>query len=238
MHPLFVALTTVTNPATVVTWLGKSRSARLLGALARTGNPVTHDQLDDLPQTQALHYVREMLVSSGVLPARNEHLERLAPWLEHLLHDKPVHHARLIRPFAHWFVLRRARRVAARRTFTRGSADFARARVLVALDLLSWLDQRGLDLRDLTQADLDRWLTDGTTTRRAVRYFLGRNTARLALAAELPAAVLADLTGISISTAERWSQWAKRDWAAYVGQRTADDRGDIGSSRKLTNPTH
>ena len=31
-----------------------------------------------------------------------------------------------------------------------------------------------------------------------------RNTARLALAAELPASVLADLTGIS--TAERWSQ--------------------------------
>jgi integrase len=25
---------------------------------------------------------------------------------------------------------------------------------------------------------------------------------------------------------------------AYVGQRTADDRGDIGSTRKLTNPTH
>ena len=52
----------------------------------------------------------------------------------------------------------------------------------------------------------------------------GRNTARFALAAELPAAVLADLTGISISTAERWSQWAKRDWAAYVGQRTFDCR--------------
>ena len=54
-----------------------------------------------------------------------------------------------------------------------------------------------------------------------------------ALVAELPASVLADLTGISVSTAERWSQWAKRDWAAYVGQRTADDRGDIGSSRNL-----
>lgn len=106
LHPLFVALTTVTNPATMVTWLGKSRSAQLLGSLARTGDPVTHDLLDNLPQTQALHYVREMLVSSGVLPARNEHLERLAPWLEHLLHDKPAHQARLIRPFAHWFVLR------------------------------------------------------------------------------------------------------------------------------------
>lgn len=53
----------------------------------------------------------------------------------------------------------------------------------------------------------------------------GRNTARLALAVGLPASVLADLTSISIGTAERWSQWAKRDWAAYVGQRAVDDRG-------------
>jgi hypothetical protein len=52
------------------------------------------------------------------------------------------------------------------------------------------------------------------------------------------AAVLADLTGISVSTAERWSQWAKRDWAAYVGQRTADDRRDHSGGQKLTNPTH
>jgi hypothetical protein len=49
----------------------------------------------------------------------------------------------------------------------------------------------------------------------------GRNTVRLALAAELPAWVLADLTGISVGPAERWSQWAKRDWAAYVAGRSA-----------------
>ena len=252
-------------------------------------------------------------------------------------------------------------------------------------DLLSWLDHRGQALSDLTQADLDQWLADGATTRRAVRYFLqwahgrvlagdlmvplpprqepakllaesdhvqqldrcltdeampldlrvggalvllfgmlvsritqltkndviesgqatclaidghrlmllpprlvdlvrqlrdqdepqwtlgrlgapapwlfpgqsparpavdilfgvrlhrygidahaGRNTGRLALAAELPASVLADLTGISISTAERWSQWAKRDWATSVGQRAADiaaaPRGPMSSS--------
>ena len=59
----------------------------------------------------------------------------------------------------------------------------------------------------------------------------GRNTGRLALAAELPASVLADLTGISISTAERWSLWAKRDWAAYIGQRATDDREGIGSRK-------
>jgi hypothetical protein len=45
----------------------------------------------------------------------------------------------------------------------------------------------------------------------------GRNTARLALTAELPASVLADLAGIS--TAEHWSQWAKRDWAKRANRR-------------------
>ncbi len=53
----------------------------------------------------------------------------------------------------------------------------------------------------------------------------------IALAAELPALVLADLTGMSVSTAERWSQWAKRDWAAYVGQRAADDAEDLDSRK-------
>jgi hypothetical protein len=48
--------------------------------------------------------------------------------------------------------------------------------------------------------------------------------------------VLAGLTGISISTAERWSQWAKRDWAACVGQRAADDREDIDSRKPLNQP--
>jgi hypothetical protein len=57
----------------------------------------------------------------------------------------------------------------------------------------------------------------------------GRNTGRLALAVELPASVLADLTGISISIAERWSHWAKRDWAAYIGQRAADVAAEPGS---------
>jgi hypothetical protein len=155
------AFSTVSNPATVVDWLGKSRSAHLLGQLAKSGQPITHGLLDELPQTHSLHYVREVLVNAGVLPARNEHLERLTPWLEHLLRDKPAGHARLVRPFAHWSVLRRA---AAHRAYGRGSADFARARVLAALDLLSWLDHRSQPLEALTQADLDQWLIEGTTT--------------------------------------------------------------------------
>ncbi|WP_432986986.1 hypothetical protein [Dactylosporangium sp. CA-233914] len=336
--------------------------------------PITHDTLDRQPQTQPLHYIREVLVTSGVLPARDEHLERLRPWLDRVLADKPSHHIRTVKPFAQWFVLRRARRSAARNGgYRRGSADYARARILIALELLAWLDQHALTLDALTQPVLDRWLEDGTTARRAVRSFLGwaherglatklavpmaaraaptvllddddrtaqlrrcltdetlgldlrvagtlillfalpltrvlhlrgtdvvrdtdhtyllvdghrlllpprladliqqlqaragarstlaridrapgwlfpgqiatrpahdnavasrlqragidsfagRNGARLALAADLPASVLADLTGLHITTAMRWTSWAKRDWAQFIAARVARD---------------
>jgi hypothetical protein len=50
----------------------------------------------------------------------------------------------------------------------------------------------------------------------------GRNTALIALAAELPAAVLADLLAINVTTATRWAGYAKRDWHDYLAARRAD----------------
>jgi hypothetical protein len=380
LQPLLAALRQVDNPATVVAWLTRSRSAKLLRQLAIAGEPITHDLLDRQPQTQPLHYIRDVLVTGGVLPARNEHLARLDAWLEGILSSRPTHHARLVKPFAHWYVLGRARRSATgRHGFTRSAADYARTRITTALDLLAWLDQQHLRVENLTQADPERWLAEGATTRRAVRFFLnwahdrgianelqvvlpprpdpsvlldddervtqlrrclqdtslplelrvagalmllfgllltrvlqlrasdvisdgenaylnidghrlglpprlatlvhrlqnqprprwtlariatdpgwlfpgqsptrpvhdsafakrlqqigiyplaGRNRARLALAAELPASVLADLTGLHVSTALRWTRWAMRDWAAFVAIRDTADHGAAGS---------
>jgi hypothetical protein len=47
----------------------------------------------------------------------------------------------------------------------------------------------------------------------------GRNSARLALASDLPASILADLTGTSVSNAARWTGYARRDWFDYVACR-------------------
>jgi len=49
-----------------------------------------------------------------------------------------------------------------------------------------------------------------------------RNTALAALAANLPAAVMADLLGMHVNTAVRWVIYARRDWADYLAARTAD----------------
>jgi hypothetical protein len=46
-----------------------------------------------------------------------------------------------------------------------------------------------------------------------------RNGALIALAAELPAPVLASLLGLHRNTAIQWTQYAEADWAAYLAAR-------------------
>jgi hypothetical protein len=48
-----------------------------------------------------------------------------------------------------------------------------------------------------------------------------RNGALIALAAELPAPVLASLLGLHQNTAIRWTQHAEADWAAYLAARAS-----------------
>lgn len=76
----------------------------------------------------------------------------------------------MIQPYATWSVLRRARR----RTST-GTGDArrnARARITAAVEFLTWIHGRGQTLDTVTQADVDEWLTAGTTTRYLLRGFL------------------------------------------------------------------
>jgi len=53
----------------------------------------------------------------------------------------------------------------------------------------------------------------------------GRKTALFALAAEIPAAILAKMLGIHIKSAIQWQKLSTGDWAAYaaeVSQRNAE----------------
>jgi hypothetical protein len=59
-----------------------------------------------------------------------------------------------------------------------------------------------------------------------------RNGALAALAADLPAAVLADFLGIHINTAVRWVTYARKDWTAYLAARDADLASSRGSPKE------
>lgn len=166
------ALIAVEHPVTILGWLRKSASAQLLAQLAADEQPITHQLLDGLPPSRNMHYLRQVLVHTGVLPERVEYLERVGPWLEQLLLDAPASHAQLVRPYAHWYVLRRARRASLRRSYTQGAGAGARRRIKMALDFLGWLDEQQSTLGDLKQEAVECWLTGGSKTRYDVRSFL------------------------------------------------------------------
>jgi hypothetical protein len=64
----------------------------------------------------------------------------------------------------------------------------------------------------------------------------GRNTALLALAADLPASVLSETLGLSITAALKWTRRAARDWNAYLAARPAP-RLNSGAPTKTISST-
>jgi hypothetical protein len=83
---------------------------------------------------------------------------------------------------------------------------------------------------DPPRADAPRWLFPGRVpgqpidnhsltnrlNRRGISARPARNGALMALAADLPAAIIADLLGMHVNTAIRWVRYAGRDWADYL----------------------
>lgn len=173
LQPLITALASWNHSNSVSEWLQRPGGLLLLQLAHHAHDePITHQLLDTLPPNRHLTNLRGVLVASGVLPERAEPLERIEPWLDQLLDDQPTPHHALIRQFALWHVLRRARRRAKQRTLTLGAAGTIRAQIRAALDFLAWLDQHDKILADLDQNDIDRWLTSTAPNRYRLQAFL------------------------------------------------------------------
>jgi hypothetical protein len=164
----------VERPRSMLRWLQTSPGAALLGEMAAGRLDLSHQALDALPAARWVAHVRAILVTAGVLPARQELLAGLAAWLDGLLATIPVAQDRwLVATFARTRLLAHlARRQGRPRRGLVGSVDAAQASVRVAAAWLGWLrDQRGHTLATCTQDDLDVWLC-GPTTAFAARRFL------------------------------------------------------------------
>jgi hypothetical protein len=173
LEPLITALAGTPSPRSVLDWVSRRSGGRLLASLADRAHhePLSHHLLDSYPQTPALHHLRQLLVHTDVLPPRAEYLDRIQPWLDQLLASCPPPHAAIIRPYATWHVLRRARTRARHQDFTPSAARWARSHILIALQFLAWLDNRGTTLAAATQADIDAWLDNATQHRYLIRAF-------------------------------------------------------------------
>lgn len=154
------------RPMTAIGWT-RSRSAAILRRLVQ-GNNLSHEALDVESNTSAANFLRALLVFTGVLPARSSELDDTIEWLAQRLASVQPQHQTIVRRYAVWHVLRRAKR-RAHRPATR---HHARERLLLALRLLTWLEADGSELEELSQADFDRWLAAGPPARAEIRDFI------------------------------------------------------------------
>jgi hypothetical protein len=148
------------RPDTVLGWLNKNTAAAILRDLAAGKRALTHAALDELPDSKTLRHLRSVLVATGALPPRDEHMIRLQHWITATIAGREDPGERqLLHRYATWHALRRLRRRAGSQHATHGQAVTIQRHVRAAITLLNWLTARGLELGTARQGDLDTWLT-------------------------------------------------------------------------------
>ncbi len=177
LRPLADALR-VANPGSLLTWLRVSQSCQLLTQLLAQKTDITHDALDTLPQGTATRHIREILVSAGLLDRRNEDLAQLQLWAERIITTLPASQQRIVRPFAEWQIIRKARRTAARGIYREAAARRDRAQINAAIVFLNWLDTHHTPVGELTQHHVDAWFDTHRAKHRPVVAFLRWLSAR------------------------------------------------------------
>jgi hypothetical protein len=167
-----------TTPEQAQEVLNGSQWIQLVGALTASGEPITHQVLDDLGHGMQVRHLRHVLVHTGALDEQGEGLESVQPWMKSFLAGVSRQTAAVLRPYAVWSVLPRARHRAARGRMTTSAPKYARVRIAAAEQFLTWLENNDIALADATQRDVDTWLGLGATTRHRLRDFLSWAHAR------------------------------------------------------------
>jgi hypothetical protein len=162
------------RPDTVLVWLNKDTASAVLRQLAAGERALTHAALDELPDTKPIRHLRSVLVATGALATRDEHLIRLEHWITTTLAARADPDQRqLLHRYAVWHALHRLRRRNNGSHATHGQAVVVQQHVRAAITLLDWLTAHGLELASAGQGDLDTWLTgEHATGRREAGQFV------------------------------------------------------------------
>lgn len=166
LQALYQALATTERPDTVAAWLDKSAAPAILRSLD-TAQQLTHQLLDDLPAGRAVEHLRSVLVATGTLPPRDEHMARLQRWITASILDRnDPDEQQLLHRYAVWHLLRRLRRRVDGRDTTHNQAVVVRQHVKAAITVLNWLASHHLTLATAGQGDLESWLASQDATHR------------------------------------------------------------------------
>ena len=155
------------RPGTVLVWLNKDTASAIVRELATGKRALTHAGLDELTDSKPLRHLRSVLVATGALAPRDEHLIRLEHWITTTLADRADPEQRaLLHRYALWHALHRLRRRNNGEHATLGQRVAVQRNIRAAITLLDWLAARGIDLARAGQGDLEQWLTSAHATAR------------------------------------------------------------------------
>jgi hypothetical protein len=174
------------------------------GVLARGAPPAAGRLAADAhPRPRAADHLRQMLITGGVLPPRDEELARTGRWLAALLDSvQPAGHRQLVHAFATWHVIRRLRHRAQTASRPRTYTASARREIKAAAAFLAWLAARGTTLAACRQADIDGWLATGPAACNARGFVAWAAGQGHCPALEVPRP--ARQAGTAISPEQRW----------------------------------
>ena len=153
-------------------------TAELLTLIGTRGLQLSHEAFDAMPPSRSLEHLREMSVSHRMMPDRGDrHLARFERWLDQrlqTLQDTPTI-ATPIEQFARWHHLRRLRENDNPARNMDNATRCAKQEITEAGKFLTWLlTEHDTTIDDLAQGQLDAYLSEGTTTRTAIRNFIQR----------------------------------------------------------------
>jgi hypothetical protein len=202
------------RPNLVLAWLSKTAIASVLREFGTGQRAVSHAALDELPASKPVEHLRAILVATGTLPPRDEHLARLERWIARTLAERGDPGQRqLLHRYAVWHLLRRLRQRTNNTHATHAQAVTVKRHVKAAIALLDGLAARGRTLAAARQSDLDAWLTsDQASHRRDAGHFVRWANRRNLTSLEFPATKWHG-PARTIDTETRWAQarWLLHD---------------------------
>jgi len=158
LAPVRDAIVAARQPYSAHNWLRSSVAAAILADISSGALALSHEALDAHPRRRAVAFLRQLLVTHGALAVRDEPLAALETWIVSRLAPvaDPDQH-RILKSYATWRVMRRARIRAARSPQPRTVTAYPRACLTAAIAFNDWLDRRGVTLGNCTQGDIDAW---------------------------------------------------------------------------------
>jgi hypothetical protein len=171
--PFYDTIRTMSRPRAGILWLSKPHVPPILTALARSQVPLTHDGLSTLTPWRCIIHIRDLLITSGVLPPADRFLLLFEQWLTTWLAGIDDEESRqLLRQYATWHTLRHLRDAADDGPVGYARNQAARHRLIQSAAFIDWLASRDRNLSKCTQADIDAYLAHPNQSRNAAIPFL------------------------------------------------------------------